>query len=232
MMPDNQGFLYEQKINKLLKANGVEKKSFVPAGSDSNAPDAQLTLGGDDYKTELKLDIRADFGQGSLDYDLDKKKWILGGSNTPAGMAMREFLTMVGVPGIVNRAWGSKGAPRKFTVPLNKFTPKDVAYDYANFRDQFVPVDSQAISKYYASKKTYYIQVSGHGLFYMVKDPADLGCAKFNPQIRLRIRLKRGGSLPIYNYRFSTALQVVSLGKSNIDLENVADLKAMLAKTK
>jgi hypothetical protein len=231
-LEDNKGFLYEGKLNKLLKEYGLEKKSFMGAGADSNAPDGLLTINKIDYKLEIKLDLKVDFGQGSLDYDLNKKQWVLGGAKTASGEAMREFLTDVGVPKMVNQAWGRKGPPRKFTVPLDKFTPKDVAFDYANFKDQFVNVDPNAISNYYASKKTYYIQIGTRGLYYMGKDAAKLGCSKFTPSVRLRIRLKRGGSHPIYNYRFSTALQVVSLTPSSIDLDNEDDLKAMQARNK
>lgn len=231
-MAGNEGFLYEQKINKLLKNSGLQAKSFRPAGSDSNAPDALLTLDKKDYKVEVKLDLRVDFGQGSLDFDLKKKHWILGGANTESGKHMREFLESIGVPKIVDKAWGRE-PPRKFTVPLEKFKNKDVAYDYANFRDKFVNVASDAVANYYASKHTYYIQIGGgYGLFYMGENPAKLDIPEFKPSLRLRIRLKRGGSNPIYNYRFSTALQATALNKSKVDLEDKVELEAMAARSK
>jgi len=229
-MSTNKGILYENKINKKLKAAKIQKPSFQSAGSDSNAPDAMLTLKNVDYKVEVKLDLKVDFGQGSLDYDLNKKKWKLGGAETESAIQMREFLTTIGVPAIVNRKWGPKGAPRKFTVPLKLFKPIDVRHDYARFTDQFVKVDPDAVSKYYASKKTYYIQIGGYGLYYMGKDPAKLGVPEFNPDLRLRIRLKRGGSVPIYNYRFTTALQATRLDKSDYDLDDNDFLKALAAR--
>ena len=230
-MSDNQGLLYEQKINKLLKQAKIQKKSFQPAGSDSNAPDAEITVDGIDYKVEVKLDLRVDFGQGSLDYDLKSKKWILGGATTESGKHMREFLTEVGVPKMVNKAWGSKGPPRKYTVPLNKYKKADVDYDYERFTNEFVDVPSDSVSKYYASKKTYYIQIGdGYGLYYMGKDVAGLDVPEFKPELRLRIRLKRGGSHPIYNYRFTTALQAKSLKKSDVDMEDPEDLQALAAR--
>jgi hypothetical protein len=145
---------------------------------------------------------------------------------------MREFLTSIKVPELVNKEWGAAGPPRKFTVPLDSFKPSDVAHDYAKFKDRFIDVKASAVADYYASKKTYYIQIGKYGLFYMGKDIAKLGVPEFNPKLRLRIRLKRGGSFPIYNYRFSTALQAVSLNKSDIDLENVNDLIVISARTK
>lgn len=229
-MAGEQGFLYERKINKILKDAGLENKSFMPAGSDSNAPDAMLLYQGEEYKVEVKLDIKADFGQGSLGYDPKTKKWVIAGSKTPAGQAMREFLMDVGADKIVNRAWGKHGPPRKTTVPDERMTKKDVAFDYAHFREEKIRVDSRAISDYYNHKKTYYIQIGDHGLYYMGKDIAGIGCKEFKPEVILRIRLKRGGSMPIYNYRFSTALQVKRLEKSNMDIEDKTDIEAMAAR--
>lgn len=225
MPADNKGFLYENKINKLLKQYKIQSQGFRGAGADPNAPDAEILVDGVKYKVEIKLDLKVDFGQGSLDYDLKKNKWVLGGAKTESAEQMRDFLNSIDVPKLVNKEWGKAGPPRKFTVPLDKFKKTDVDYDYANFKDKFIDVPSSAVADYYASKQTYYIQIGKYGLFYMGKDPAKLGVPEFKPKLRLRIRLKRGGSLPIYNYRFSTALQAVSLNKSNVDLENKKDLK-------
>jgi hypothetical protein len=144
---------------------------------------------------------------------------------------MREFLTVLKVPQIVNLKWGRHGAPRKFTVPTEQYTQKDVEHDYSNFTDFFVQVPSDSVAKYYASKKTYYIQVGGgYGFYWMGSDVAKLGIPKFMVNLRLRVRLKRGGSNPINNYRFSTALQAVSLTKSSADLDNPDYLKALSAR--
>ena len=232
MAADNKGFLYESKINNLLKKYKIQSSSFIGAGSDANAPDAEMVIKGVKYKVEVKLNLRVDFGQGSLDYDVKSKKWLLGGANTDSAQQMRDFLNSIKVPKIVNEAWGSSGAPRKFTVPLSKFTPADVKHDYAKFTDRFVIVNSDAVTNYYASKQTYYIQVGKYGLFYMGEDVAELGVPEFKPILRLRIRLKRGGSNPIYNYRFTTALQATSLNISNIDLESTKDLTVISARSK
>ncbi len=230
-MAGEKGFLYEETINKLLKKAKIQDSSFRPAAADSNAPDGIFNYKGKEYKLEIKLDPKADFGQGSLDYDLKKGKWILGGANTPSAQAMRELLTAVRVPQLVNKAWGKFGPPRRFTVPLNKYKQQDVDFDYKHFRDVKVPVSSDAIANYYATKKTFYIQIgNGYGLYYMDSDPAKLECTKFNPSVMLRIRLKRGGSQPLYNYRFTTALLVTHISKSNMDLENSEDLQAIAAR--
>lgn len=231
---DNKGFLYEGTINKNLKKFKLQKASFVPAGADPNAPDAMLTYQGKDHKVEVKLDLNVDFGQGSLDYDVKKEKWLLGGAKTAAAEQMREFLTAIGVVDIVNKEWGPKGPPRKFTVPSDQYKKEDVDHDYKNFKDVFVNIPRTAVANYYNAKKTYYIQIGGFGLYHMGKDIAKLGTEEFKLQLKLRIRIKRGGSIPIYNYRFTTAIQAVkgSLKKTGPDLDDNSYLLALAARSK
>jgi len=68
----------------------------------------------------------------------------------------------------------------------------------------------------------------------MGKDVADLGTDEFKLQLKLRIRIKRGGSMPIYNYRFATAIQAVknSLKKTKLDLDDDTFLLALAARSK
>jgi hypothetical protein len=225
----NKGVLYETEVNRNMKRAKVEKTNFQPAGSDSNAPDAQLTYNKEDYKIEIKLDLNVDFGQGSLEYDLENGKWILGGAKTPAAQQMREFLTAIKVPSLVNKKWGSIGAPRRYTVPTSQFKKKDVDYDYTNFKDFFVKIPKDSVANYYNSKDTYYIQIGGYGLYHMGSDPANLGTKEFDLELKLRVRIKRGGSMPIYNYRFATAIQAVkgTLTKTTDDLDDKEYLKAL-----
>lgn len=222
-----QGFIYEDKINRILKAAGLEKPSFQGAKTDSNAPDGMLLYQGKEYKLEIKLDPTADFGQGGLGYDPKTKKWVVAGNNPD----MQNFLNAMGATKIVNQRWTK--SPRKGVVPNEKLTKKDVAYDYANFKDIRVLVNASAINNYYNSKNTFYIQIGkAHGLYYMGKDIAGLGCPEFKPEVWLRMRLKRGGSMPLHNYRFSTALQVKRInGKSTMNLEDPRDIQAMAARS-
>jgi hypothetical protein len=235
-MAGQAGFLYEAKIQNLFKRNKIAPAGFKPAASDPNAPDAMFLYMGKPYKLEVKLDPKVDYGQGSLDYDLKKDKWILGGQNTPAAKQMREFLESLGVLKLINSAkgWGGKGPPRKFTVPLSQYKKQDVDYDYKHFKDRFIDIPNyKAVADYYNTKDTYYIQIGkGYGLYHMGKDIANIGTTEFKPKLRIRIRLKRGGSNPIYNYRFSTAIQSASVNKSEVDLDDKEFAKAFAARAK
>ena len=58
----------------------------------------------------------------------------------------------------------------------------------------------------------------------MAANPANLPISRLDVTTRLRIRLKRGGSYPINNYRFTTALQVTQKPSSSpIDIDRNID---------
>jgi len=207
-MAGEQGFLYEGRIHQKLKAKGLVPKDFQPAGSDPNAPDAKFIYRGNEYKLEVKLDLKADYGQGSFEYA--NGRWVLGGAKTAAADELRSLMRAVGIEAFANKQWGPKGAPNKGTVDNKDFTQEMVKSDYLRFKDAFLTIPSRALHSYYGAKQTYYIQIGGYGLYYMAANPAGLPVPQFNPGLRIRIRLKRGGSSPIYNYRFTTALQITS----------------------
>jgi len=221
-MAGEQGFIYESKIHNKLKSKKLVPPNFRPAGSDANAPDAMFIKDGTPYKLEIKLDLKADYGQSTLDYI--NGKWVLGGSQNAAAEEMRELLRAVGIEKFTNTKWGPKGPPNKGTKDNKSFTQEMVKSDYARFTDAFLPIQSSALWSYYGSKQTYYIQVGGYGMYYMASNPAGLDIPQFNAGLRIRIRLKRGGSTPIYNYRFTTALQVTSRPpRSKHDLDTSVD---------
>ena len=207
-MAGEQGFLYEGRIHNKLKSKGLVPANFIPAGSDPNAPDAKFIYRGTEYKLEVKLDLKADYGQGSFEY-VDGV-WKLGGAQTAAAEELRSLMRAVGIEAFANKEWGPKGAPNKGTVDNKDFTQEMVRSDYLRFTDRFLTIPSSALWAYYGAKQTYYIQIGGYGMYYMAANPAGLPVPQFNPGLRIRIRLKRGGSSPIYNYRFTTALQITS----------------------
>ena len=217
-MAGERGFAYESRVHNRLNAGGFVPRGFTPAGSDPNAPDAMFTYGGTSHKLEVKLDLAADYGQGTLNYS--QGVWSLGGANTAAAQELRTLMRAVGVEPFVNRVWGVQGAPNKGTVIPAEFTQAMVNEDYRKFTDKFVAIPSSALHSYYAAKGTYYIQVGGYGLYYMGANPAGLDVPQFAPGLRVRIRTKRGGSTPIYNYRFTTALQVTQKpARSPVDID-------------
>lgn len=245
----NKGFNYENYLFSIFKDAGLTPKGFSPAGSSNDLPDLAFlyidpTKRGianpksSTYKMEIKLDDKADYGQSGLGYK--NGKWILQGKSDPEAVLMREMLSGMGVPEIVNRVWGPKGAPRKFTADQTgrNMSPRDIEIDRKNFGDIYLTGSDapqlRTLFRYYGSKQTYYIQIGGKGLFYMQKDPANLkrvGCKRFDGSLKLRIRRKPGGSRSEpWNYRFSTALMLdTKPSRSGLDLDDYGrDIKQLL----
>ena len=221
-MAGQQGFAYESRVHNKLKSGGYVPAGFSPAGSNASAPDGMFIYGGTTHNLEVKLNLATDYGQGSLNYS--QGVWSLGGANTAAADEMRRLLRSVGVEPFVNRVWGVQGAPNKGTVIPAEFTQAMVTEDYRKFADKFLAIPSSALHSYYAAKGTYYIQVGGYGLYYMASNPAGLDVPQFTPGLRVRIRTKRGGSTPISNYRFTTALQITQRpARSPVDIDRSLD---------
>lgn len=245
----NKGFQYENKLFSAFKEAGLTPPGFAPAGASNDLPDlAFLYIDPNkrslsaprpiSYKMEIKLDDKADYGQSGLGYK--NNKWILQGKSDPEAVVMREMLDGLGVPGIVNKIWGPKGAPRKFTATQTgrNMSPRDIEIDRRNFTDIYVKGSDapqmRTLFRYYGTKQTYYIQIGGKGLYYMQKDPANLkrlGVKRLDGSLKLRIRRKPGGSSSEpWNYRFSTALMLDRKPTaSNIDLDDYGDdVKSLL----
>jgi len=218
-MAGKRGFLYEGRVFNKLKSKNLVPAGVTPAGPDASKPDAIFLFNTQQYNLEVKLDLATDYGQGTLDYK--NGAWELGGANTKEAVEMRKILTTVGAVKFANTSWGYQGAPNKGTVENKDITEEMVREDYRRFTDKFLSVPLSSLFKYYAAKNTYYIQIGGYGMYYMAANPGNLPVPKFNGALRLRIRLKRGGSIPIYNYRFTTALQVIQKpSKSKYDIDS------------
>ena len=127
-----------------------------------------------------------------------------------------------------NTTWGYQGAPNKGIVENKDITEEMVREDYRRFTDKFLSVPLSSVFNYYAAKQTYYIQIGGYGMYYMAENPANLPIPKLNGATNLRIRLKRRGSTPIYNYGFVTALVFTQKpSKSKFDIDT--DMKFLAA---
>ena len=221
-MAGQRGFLYEGRVFNKLKSKNLVPSGVRPAGPDPSKPDAVFLYDKVAHNLEVKLDLATDFGQGTLEYK--DGAWILGGADTPAAEEMRNILNAVGTVQFTNTSWGYHGAPNKGTVENKDITEEMVREDYRRFKDKFLSVPLSTLFNYYAAKNTYYIQIGGYGTYYMASNPANLPVPRFNGAMKLRIRLKRGGSTPIYNYRFTTALQVIQKpSKSKFDIDTSMD---------
>ena len=61
---------------------------------------------------------------------------------------------------------------------------------YPDFKDQYIPCNSDVISQLYAAKGCYYIQLSTYGLYHLGNDILNLGVPYFTCEQELRVRTK------------------------------------------
>jgi hypothetical protein len=218
-MAGERGFAYENHIFKTLLEEGLTNNSYKPASSNTIKPDTAFSVNGKFYNLEIKLNLDADFGQGTLRYDFNNKKWICYAEN----LKMKELLDYYEVDKFANKEWTkipNKVGKNDIGAKPRVLTQKEIAEDRKNFPDKFLSLRGRnPISEYYNSKDIYYIQIGEmHGFYYLGKDKAKLGVPEFNPRDqKLRIRRKGSGG---GNYRFTTSLVInTSIPKSNYDLD-------------
>ena len=147
-----------------------------------------------------------------------------------AAEKMRQLLRAVGTEEFANNKWGYKGAPNKGTIPNADFTLANKKQDQANFKDAYKPIDKTSIWEYYATKVFIIFKLEDMVYIICLQILQILPIPPLDVTARVRIRLKTGSSIPVYNYRFTTALLVQSKPqRSTLDLDRRADLDKLVA---
>jgi hypothetical protein len=200
-----RGFQYEKSIFNMLMQNNLTEQRYSPAAS-SHESDTAFKIKNKVYNLEVKLDLNADFGQGTLRYDIDNKTWVTYSDNR----SMKKILDFFEVADFANESW--KGVIPysnykhvdiyKKRPPQKRLLPHEDLSDRRNFTDNYKKLTGNPIADYYNSKDVYYIQIGKNkGFYYMGKDIANLGVPEFNPtEQKIRIRRKEG--------RFTTAILI------------------------
>ncbi len=218
-MAGERGFVYENHIFRTLLSEGLTNNLYRPAFSDNIKPDTAFSVNGKFYNLEVKLNLEADFGQGTLRYDFNDKKWICYAEN----LKMKELLEYYKVSDFANKEWTkipNKVGKNDIGARPKTLTQQESLEDKKNFPDKYLNLSGRnPIAEYYNSKNIYYIQIGRfYGFYYLGEDKANLGVPEFNPRgQKIRIRRKGSGG---NNYRFTTSLIVnTAIPRSNYDLD-------------
>ncbi len=202
-----RGFQYERSIFNMLTQNDLTEQRYRPAAS-AHGSDTAFKIKNKVYNLEVKLDLSADFGQGTLRYDIDNRTWVTYSDNR----SMKEILDFFEVADFANESWGG-------VIPYNNYRHSDIdkkrppqkrllrhedLSDKKNFTDKYKKLRGNPIAEYYNSKDVYYIQIGNNkGFYYLGEDIAGLGVPEFNPTDQ-KIRIRRKGN------RFTTAILISS----------------------
>ena len=233
------GSSYEQLVFDSIKAAGASGKMTHTAGFDANLPDADITVNGEVYNVEVKMDATAQMGGGSVAYR-DGQFQATGHDSEamqPVAQELNDSPTAVDLASAIDKLakFLSRGAGKKITgFPMTGFLK--TSWDKAVKAGLLVPINTKIessidfIASHYAKKGTHYIQIGGSGLFFLSDNPADLPVPKLTGSVLLEIRAARAGSggHPTAGAGLRVQPRLKITGKSPYTLDDPESIKAML----
>ena len=221
----NRGLLYEKKIYDMYENTGLIPETHRGvAGSSSHKADVYLYVKGEVVPFEIKLDNKARFGSASLGYsngtfqsksqsinnDFDIINTLLSSNIEKIENAL-SFFNADSIPFTTTK--------ETWTSAINQDVIKQTNFSISSNTDFIV--------QHYNSKGTNYIHCGGYGLYYLGEDKFNLGVPPLAGDVKIYIRLTRGGSRKLRSgvrVVYSTLrieAKVTNLKKSPYDLENV-----------
>ena len=231
--PGEGGRVYERGLVNALKVFGFVPQDYAPAESDDTRPDIEMTVNGIKAGIEVKLDSKAAFGSGTVDFSYinfsaGKDPWIYGGKGAKAGQLIEEMAKKERLLQTINERWYSNNSVIKNYVPYKiedqrylrnlQLPSKREQYtkDQQSLPEIKIDIPTRYISTYYVSKDSPYLQTGDCGLCILGDvDPLNLaskGVPKFRPNsayFRVRVQPKGSG-----NYRFAYEMYIKGLNKS------------------
>jgi hypothetical protein len=179
-MAAQQGFIYEENATKYLKR--FKLSDGITAGASHTRPDLMLTVRGKEAGCELKISPTAGGSLVIKAYANKKPHWQFGDvdHDETEKIFLMDLAKQAGVLDEINRKWNipvfniadrTKDWERQMLkIPLRE----RYATDLKMCPDIKMILPSNAMSKYYNLKKTYYINVGTHG-FYLLGNQDPLG---------------------------------------------------------
>ncbi len=172
------GFAYERAVHARLLAllwNTEPVRLSDPAGASKK--DHDLTMLNNGLTLEAKTKGANEGGGCTL-------RLVNGSFQLPEQSVLRSFLP----PDLV--LWGGK-VPSCLTGDRSVET---WMAEKGSFEGVYIPAAPSAVADYYRAKGTMYMQIEGRGLYHTGEDVLGWGVPKFEPECRVRIRLKQHGS--------------------------------------
>lgn len=190
-MAAQQGFVYEENATRFLKPLGLS--DGITAGASHTRPDLMLTVRGKESGCELKISPTAGGSLVIKAYANSTPHWRFGDieHDETEKQFLADLATKSGVLNEINRRWDTpiynvsdrtkEWEKQMLNIPLRKRYEMDLK----TCPDIKMELPSDAMSKYYNLKDTYYINVGTHG-FYLLgnKDPLGLNARLATLQLK------------------------------------------------
>jgi len=214
-----KGIKYEQLIFDRLKEtkSNLILTQVASAGYGKHGPDLSAMYNHQDFNIEVKKDVKAQMGGGSLTYDLETNTFSLADSLKPLSDKNKDLL----LESASQKAEACSTYLRELSAiypieyhKLNKGFPLQCEY---NARDKLkklgflkainlnIPCDESFIVDIYNSKGVYYMQIGKAGLFYLGSNPLDLDIPPLEGSCQVEMRLGyAGGKITIEGHPETT----------------------------
>jgi hypothetical protein len=180
-MAAQQGFVYEENTTRFLKR--FKLSDGITAGASHTRPDLMLTVRGEDAGCELKISPTAGGSLVIKAYANKTPHWQFGeiDHDETEKNFLKDLAIQSGVLSEINRKWDRpiyniadrtpEWERQMIKIPLRERYDADLK----TCPDIKMTLPSDAMTKYYNLKNTYYINVGTHG-FYLLgsKDPLGL----------------------------------------------------------
>jgi len=188
-MPYNRGDLYER-----------------------GGADVKFLYKSQEYNVEIKVDLKADYGQKMLKWDIKNKSWFWSVDDS-----VTQLYTSIGILDYVNQ---KNFTPNRFTISKEQITIQHKKQDQQAFEGKHT-LNIKALYQFYSNKNCYYIQVGDYGFYHLERDILNLGTPQFNCGIYLRLRAKTIHSNPIYKYGFYAVIKTNK--KPNLSIYDIEE---------
>jgi len=249
-MSINAGIAYERQLFTQLKLKGYIPKDITKPEQISGQDLTIINSIGQTSGIEVKYadgNKFPSFGSGTLKFNFARSyvfdnPWefaeISADSNDK--QVMQSIASNYNLRDTVNKNWfenNNRYIPflidQYFTKAANargiSIPPRNVAYkeDKQNLKEIKIPCSVSDILTYYNSKGSYYMQISGHGLFWLgQKDPLNISnkISTFSAEgayFRIRVQPKSGSGDSVTSYNFAYDLNISNFtgGISYYDLD-------------
>ena len=208
---------YEQRVLDSLEIAGIQGSMEV-ADADSNGPDGQFVIDGKPFWLEIKLNTRAQMGDGAIKYyparpagdrfflakpeKFDEQGWAVA----KAALQTKEDDILAWVEALRDPArpasekWvdnpektalGFQTTARRYQAAKESGLLNKASAGFGKL--PVIKAPPSFINKMYGAKDIFYIQIGGKGLYYMAENPANLPVPQFTGEINVEMRPRASG---------------------------------------